>query len=74
MLSAGPIDQRRKERADVCCDHLVCAGCARPVADASCPVCRSARAQLHGAPMSVPALVLALAVLLALALLLATHA
>ncbi len=29
------------------CEHLICAQCAGPVAEGRCPVCRSARADLH---------------------------
>jgi len=32
----------------MCCDQLLCARCAAPVAEARCPVCRAARAELHG--------------------------
>jgi len=59
----------------MCCDDLVCARCAQPVPHAGCPVCRTARAELHGTgPISYAALAAAMAALLALALLLATHA
>jgi len=58
----------------MCCDDLVCASCARPVADAACPVCRTARAQLHGSPGVPLAMWLALVVgLLATAFLLSAH-
>ena len=58
----------------MCCDHLVCASCARPVADAACPVCRSARARLHGGSSMSFATLLAIVVgLLGLALLLSTR-
>ena len=51
----------------MCCEHLVCASCARPVAEASCPVCRAARAQVHGTPG--PTLNLALIAVIVTALL-----
>jgi hypothetical protein len=51
----------------MCCEHLVCARCAGSVADAGCPVCRAARAEVHTAPgLPAAAVVLAIAVLLAL--------
>jgi hypothetical protein len=31
----------------MCCEQLVCGGCARPVAEARCSICRAARAELH---------------------------
>jgi hypothetical protein len=34
----------------MCCDQLICARCTQPVSDGGCPVCRSARAELHGTP------------------------
>ena len=57
----------------MCCDTMVCASCSRPVALAACPVCRTARAELHGQPMSFAAFALALVALLAVAALLAQH-
>jgi hypothetical protein len=57
----------------MCCDSMVCASCSRPVAQGACPVCRGARAQLHGQPISFTALVLALAALLTLAVVLAAR-
>jgi hypothetical protein len=55
----------------MCCDHLVCASCAGPVSEARCPVCRTARAQVHGgATHPVAAMAVIVAVLLALALVL----
>ena len=55
----------------MCCEQLVCANCARPVAEAACQVCRVARAELHGShPVPMAVLVAALVVLLALALVL----
>jgi len=29
------------------CEHLICAQCAGPVAEARCPACREARAEVH---------------------------
>ena len=57
----------------MCCDHLVCASCTRPVSDGHCAVCRAARAQLHpSAGLPVSMLVL-LAALLMLAVAVSTH-
>jgi hypothetical protein len=54
----------------MCCESLICARCASPVADAGCPTCRASRDRLHGPgtvlPPQVVALLLALAALLAL--------
>ena len=54
------------------CEHLICAACAGPVAEANCPVCQAARAHVHhhSGGLRVPLIVVALAVLL---LLLAMH-
>jgi len=30
------------------CEHLVCANCSGPVAEARCPVCRASKAEVHG--------------------------
>ena len=57
----------------MCCDHLVCASCTRPVADGHCAVCRAARARMHpstGLPVSM---IVLLAALLALAVALSTR-
>ena len=52
----------------MCCEHLVCASCAHAVADARCPVCRSARDRLHRHSTMQPlSLLLLMAALLALA-------
>jgi len=55
------------------CEHLICARCAGPVAEARCPVCRAAKSDLHhhhshsgSIPYAIALLLLALAVLLAL--------
>jgi len=54
------------------CEHLICAQCAGPVAEARCPVCRAAKSDLHhhGPTISIPyalaILLLATAVLLAI--------
>ncbi|MBX6388307.1 MAG: hypothetical protein IRZ08_04770 [Frankia sp.] len=57
----------------MCCDDLVCARCAGPVAEGRCPSCRSARAALHhgssGFQLSPQLLSLLLLLLTALALL-----
>jgi hypothetical protein len=53
-------------------EHLICAQCAGPVAEARCPVCRAAKSDLHhhhhgiSLPYAVALLLLALAVALAL--------
>jgi len=58
----------------VCCNNVVCASCSRPVTEAACSVCRAARAELHGQPMSITAFAAGLAFLLLLAFALAAHA
>lgn len=68
------VPRHREGTAVMCCDQLVCANCARPVADAGCSVCRVARAELHGAqPIPVAVIVAALIVLLGVALAVAGH-
>ena len=58
----------------MCCEHLVCASCAHAVADARCPVCRSARDRLHRHSTMQPLTVaLLMAALLALAAVLSVH-
>lgn len=58
----------------MCCDHMLCASCARPVAEARCGVCRLARSQLHQSqPVPLAALVAIGVVLLALMALLGNH-
>ncbi|KLL11835.1 hypothetical protein [Protofrankia sp. BMG5.30] len=59
----------------MCCEDLVCARCAGPVAEARCPSCRSARDSMHHASFTItPQLLIAVvAVLLILALLAAHH-
>lgn len=58
----------------MCCDHLVCASCARPVADAGCPVCRAARMRLHGsAPVPLTVWLALVVGLLGLAFVLSAH-
>jgi len=53
------------------CEHLICAQCAGPVSEGRCPVCRTARSDLHhhahgvSIPYAVLLLLLALAVALA---------
>jgi hypothetical protein len=51
----------------MCCEQLVCANCARPVAEAGCSLCRAARAEIHGT--GGPALNLALLAVIVTALL-----
>lgn len=58
----------------MCCEHLVCASCAHAVADARCPVCRSARDRLHRHSTMQPlTLVLLMAALFALATVVSLH-
>ncbi|MGF7236423.1 MAG: hypothetical protein ACQSGP_15880 [Frankia sp.] len=54
----------------MCCDDLVCARCAGPVAEARCPACRSARDQMHHSTftLSPQAVVLVVTVLVLLCL------
>ena len=55
----------------MCCDHLLCASCSRPVAEASCTVCRAARAELHRSqPLPMATFLAVLAALLLLAMVL----
>ncbi|EFC79800.1 hypothetical protein CcI49_33025 [Frankia sp. CcI49] len=51
----------------MCCEDLVCARCAAPVAEGRCPSCRAARESLHHSSFTIsPQLLIALvAVLLA---------
>jgi hypothetical protein len=52
----------------MCCERLLCARCAAPVADGGCPTCRAARAELHPhAGLPVVTLAAIVAVLLAVA-------
>ena len=59
------------------CEHLVCAQCAGPVAEARCPVCRSARADLHAHapawPLSTAAIIGVAVLLLLVAFALQLH-
>jgi hypothetical protein len=54
------------------CEHLICAQCAGPVAEARCPACRAARAEVHhqpggySLPLAAAALVALLLIMLAL--------
>jgi hypothetical protein len=46
----------------MCCERLLCARCAAPVAEAGCAVCRATRAELHphaGLPVVTLAVVVA---------------
>jgi hypothetical protein len=57
----------------MCCEHLICARCAGPVAEGRCASCSAARADLHatpGAPGLQAIVLLTLLVLVLLALLL----
>ncbi len=51
------------------CEHLICAQCAGPVAEARCPVCRAAKSDLHHHHhgISIPQVVLLLLLALAVA-------
>jgi hypothetical protein len=46
----------------MCCEQLVCGGCARPVAEARCSICRAARAELHHDSLTVNVALLAVIV------------
>jgi hypothetical protein len=54
------------------CEHLICAHCAGPVAEARCPACQEARSHVHHSvrgislPYALLIMLLALAALLAL--------
>jgi hypothetical protein len=50
----------------MCCEHLICANCAGPVAEGRCSVCRSQRARMHheGSGLSFPAMAAVLLTLL----------
>jgi len=54
------------------CEHLICAQCAGPVSEGRCPVCRTARSDLHhhghgfSVPYALAILLLAAAVILAI--------
>jgi hypothetical protein len=52
------------------CEHLICAQCAGPVAEARCPVCRAAKSDLHHHTygISLPQVVLLLLLALAVAI------
>jgi hypothetical protein len=60
----------------MCCDDLVCARCAGPVAEGRCPTCRAARAELHheaGGFNLSPQLVALVLLVLTVVALLAAH-
>ncbi len=59
----------------MCCEDLVCARCAGPVAEARCPSCRSARDSMHHSPTTITPqmLIVIVSVLLALTLLAVQH-
>ena len=52
------------------CEHLICAQCAGPGAEARCPVCRAAKSDLHHHThgISLPQVVLLLLLALAVAI------
>jgi hypothetical protein len=53
----------------MCCEHLICARCAGPVAQARCLSCRAARADLHGTRLATGGQAVVLLVVLVLVLL-----
>jgi len=55
------------------CEHLICAQCAAPVVEGRCPVCRTARAQVHDAPASMASPLLIAALIVMLLLVIALH-
>lgn len=57
----------------MCCEDLVCASCAQPVAEGRCPVCRAARARMHAVRGTSAATIAMIVLLLALAALLSTR-
>ena len=57
----------------MCCDHLVCASCTRPVSDGHCGVCRAARARMHPSTGLSVQMLLVLAAVIALAAVLSAH-
>jgi hypothetical protein len=57
----------------MCCEHLVCASCANPVAEGRCPTCRTARAEMHGSSTPAYSYVVAAVLLFAALVLLLGH-
>lgn len=58
----------------MCCEDLVCARCAGPVAEGRCPSCRSARDSLHHSTFTLtPQLLAAVLAFVSLLVLLAAH-
>jgi hypothetical protein len=57
----------------MCCEELVCARCAGPVAEARCPACRAARAMLHHNSYSITPQLLAVVLLTIVALFLVAY-
>jgi hypothetical protein len=53
----------------MCCEHLICARCTGPVAQARCHSCRAARADLHGPRLAAGPQAIVLLTVLALILL-----
>ncbi len=73
LAAAGWRDPDERKGSLMSCEHLICARCAGPVAEARCPACQAARAQVHHhhlGGLSVPVIVALLALLLALAVML----
>ncbi|GAA2057151.1 hypothetical protein GCM10009839_78120 [Catenulispora yoronensis] len=49
----------------MCCEHLICANCARPVSEGRCSVCRDHKERMHqGGSVSTSALTAVLLTLL----------
>jgi hypothetical protein len=57
----------------MCCEDLVCARCAGPVAEARCPVCRAARETLHHSSYTITPQLLFTVVLALVALLVVAY-
>ncbi|WP_131765685.1 hypothetical protein [Candidatus Protofrankia californiensis] len=58
----------------MCCEDLICARCAGPVAEARCPSCRSARDSMHHTSFAItPQLLIAIVAVLLMLVLLAAH-
>ncbi len=59
----------------MCCEDLICARCAGPVAEGRCASCRSARDSMHQASITITPqmLIVIVSVLLVLAVLAVRH-
>jgi hypothetical protein len=58
----------------MCCEDLVCARCAGPVAEGRCPTCRAARASMHHNSFSItPQMIAIVEMALLLVALIARH-